>query len=99
MADSEGNWRRELFKHLLPWDILLRIATLKGPKASLNGDCIGWAGYNDRKFTIKSAYRIRTGFSEESIEPIWKKIQRYHGIQCIRIFMWLACQRKLMTND
>ncbi|KAE8726876.1 hypothetical protein F3Y22_tig00005974pilonHSYRG00327 [Hibiscus syriacus] len=68
MAIPDGNWRWDLFQHLLPWDVLLHIAALKGSKASLK-------------------------------EPIWKQIHHYRSIQRIRIFMWLAYQRKFMTTD
>ncbi|KAK8624454.1 hypothetical protein V6N13_065799 [Hibiscus sabdariffa] len=55
MADVEGNWRWDLFQHLLPWEILLRMATVKGPKESFQA-CQGKLMTNEerahRKFTL-----------------------------------------------
>ncbi|KAE8684401.1 hypothetical protein F3Y22_tig00111131pilonHSYRG00159 [Hibiscus syriacus] len=99
MAYENGNWRWDLFQNLLWWNILLRIAALKGSKASMNRDCVGWSQGKDNEFTIKSAYTIRIGGSPDLHDPIWKRIHHYRGIQRIKIFMWLACQGKLMSND
>ncbi|KAE8654104.1 hypothetical protein F3Y22_tig00117056pilonHSYRG00889 [Hibiscus syriacus] len=59
MATPSGDWRWQLFEQLLPHDILLRIAALKGPSNMMNQDCVGWRCNNDLSFTVKSAYAVR----------------------------------------
>ncbi|KAK8532542.1 hypothetical protein V6N12_053980 [Hibiscus sabdariffa] len=50
------------------------------------------------QFSVKSAYRIQNGIVEGPNEDIWKVIARFKGTQRMRIFLWLACRDKIMTN-
>ncbi|KAE8680680.1 hypothetical protein F3Y22_tig00111372pilonHSYRG00115 [Hibiscus syriacus] len=79
-------------------NILMRVAAVKGRLASLAGDTTGWKGNKDTQFTIKSAYAIRCGHHVNNEEILWKSIHRFKGLQRIKIFIWLICKSKIMTN-
>ncbi|KAK8655574.1 hypothetical protein V6N13_108148 [Hibiscus sabdariffa] len=40
MADTNGEWRSDIFQHLLPLHVLLRIAAVRGPSAVLASDMV-----------------------------------------------------------
>ncbi|KAK8682164.1 hypothetical protein V6N13_054558 [Hibiscus sabdariffa] len=68
MSDGSGNWRWSLFSHLLPENVLLHIAAVKGPLTSSSRDRVGWRGSSDLAFSIKSAYVLRTR-QQNSVPP------------------------------
>ena len=53
---SNGNWNWQLFAHLLPNHIILKIAAVKAPCANSGEDQCYWAYSNTGHFTAKSAY-------------------------------------------
>ncbi|KAK9021559.1 hypothetical protein V6N11_011542 [Hibiscus sabdariffa] len=98
MVDISGDWRWSGFQHLLPVQVLLRLAATKVPSSLFPADEIGWGLRSDRQFSIKSAYDVRLGFARGVDERIWRTIHDFRGLPKIKFFMWLACKGKLMTN-
>lgn len=76
-------------------------------------DSIIWAWTTNRKFTIKSAYRVaqkwlkerntrpETGgnFDSSKMRPIWKLIWQLSYQNKIKHFMWRACKNILPTKN
>ncbi|KAK8659633.1 hypothetical protein V6N13_029830 [Hibiscus sabdariffa] len=60
MASPEGDWLWHKFQDVLPPHICLRIAAIKGPIATVAADSISWVGALNRKFSVKSAYYMRS---------------------------------------
>ncbi|XP_038995029.1 uncharacterized mitochondrial protein AtMg00310-like [Hibiscus syriacus] len=56
MAASNGDWRWQEFDHLLPLDVILRIARIKTLDNRLSSDTIGWRGDKNIIFSVKFAY-------------------------------------------
>ncbi|KAK8631475.1 hypothetical protein V6N13_028261 [Hibiscus sabdariffa] len=52
MASIEGDWLWHKFDELLPPDIILRIADVKGPNVAISDDLIVWVGASDKRFSI-----------------------------------------------
>ncbi|KAK9027789.1 hypothetical protein V6N11_067612 [Hibiscus sabdariffa] len=92
-----ADWKWYLFKHLLPRDILLHIAAIKGPLPSMDEASVGWK-LSRSTFTLRSTYESCLGTSSAGLDKLWCAIHKFRGPQCIRIFLWLACMNKIMTN-
>ncbi|KAK8976350.1 hypothetical protein V6N11_074225 [Hibiscus sabdariffa] len=60
MVDADGDWKWELLRHRLPTPVLLRIAAIQRPKPSFPMDSIGWKLGDDKKFSICTAYHVRS---------------------------------------
>ncbi|KAK8527549.1 hypothetical protein V6N13_085371 [Hibiscus sabdariffa] len=55
-------------------------------RASRNADHIGWLVGEDRSFTVKSVYEVRTGGSGDTSEIVWKtNAERYQLRTCFRL--------------
>ncbi|KAK8613302.1 hypothetical protein V6N13_101067 [Hibiscus sabdariffa] len=69
-----------------------------GPSTSIAEDVVGWNGSCGYQFALREAYmaQARLPFGPHNI--VWSTIQKFWGIQHIKVFMWLACCGKLMTN-
>ncbi|KAK8716187.1 hypothetical protein V6N13_043505 [Hibiscus sabdariffa] len=57
MATPSGDWNWNLFDYLLPRQVLLQIATVKGPCPLVVYCSFGWQGSQDLSFSVKSAYQ------------------------------------------
>ncbi|KAL9451429.1 hypothetical protein AB3S75_013068 [Citrus x aurantiifolia] len=57
-VDETGNWNWSLFSHLLPNNILLKIASVHPPKASHEVDSYFWGVSSNGIFSVKSAYEL-----------------------------------------
>ncbi|KAK8660761.1 hypothetical protein V6N13_051672 [Hibiscus sabdariffa] len=98
MSDGSGNWRWSLFSHLLPENVLLHIAAVKGPLVSSSHDRVGWRGTSDLSFSIKSASELRTRQPTSGVHGLWTVLHKFRGLPRIKAFLWLVCWEKLMTN-
>ncbi|KAK8624556.1 hypothetical protein V6N13_065893 [Hibiscus sabdariffa] len=56
MATEDGEWRWNLFQHLLSQFVLLRILAVKGPCAVIADDELGWIGSHKYRFTLREVY-------------------------------------------
>ncbi|KAK8614733.1 hypothetical protein V6N13_068528 [Hibiscus sabdariffa] len=92
MVDNSGEWRWSDFQHLLPVQVLLRLAATKAPSPLFPADEIGWGLRSNRQFSIKFAYDVRLGFAGGVAERIWRTIHDFRGLPKIKFFMWLACK-------
>ncbi|KAK8714170.1 hypothetical protein V6N13_149366 [Hibiscus sabdariffa] len=65
MTTHEGEWRWENFQHLLPLDVLLRIAGVKGPSQAIKADsiCWHWQASSNYQFIVWSTYLLQVGIS------------------------------------
>ncbi|KAK8670799.1 hypothetical protein V6N13_037416 [Hibiscus sabdariffa] len=98
MVDSVGQWRWSLIEHLLPQDILLRVAAVKGPDMRAPADEAGWRGGKNRVFAIKSTYLMQDDDTPSNPDPVWSVIQKFRDLPHVKSFLWLLCWRKLMRN-
>ncbi|KAE8690078.1 hypothetical protein F3Y22_tig00110927pilonHSYRG00028 [Hibiscus syriacus] len=98
MTDGSGNWWWTHFEHLLPRDILLRIAAKKGPLGHLTDDSVGWNLNVDRRFSVKSVYEFRSTDPSTALNKVWVRISEFQGLQKIKLFLWLCCTDRVLTN-
>ncbi|KAL4280844.1 hypothetical protein GQ457_03G019340 [Hibiscus cannabinus] len=101
MVDSAGEWDWRILQGRLPQHILLCLAAMHRPQQSFPIDRVGWGLWDDRRFSIKSAYQVRLDHTDrlDTVDPTWKIIHHFRGLQRIKIFLWLVYHKKLMTND
>ncbi|KAK8995861.1 hypothetical protein V6N11_076118 [Hibiscus sabdariffa] len=59
-------------------------------------DSVGWKGCSNHRFTVKSAYELRLGPTNGEPDKVWKIIHKFCGL--VKVFMWFAYCRCLMTN-
>ncbi|CAA0843105.1 Polynucleotidyl transferase- ribonuclease H-like superfamily protein [Striga hermonthica] len=96
---NDGQWRWNLFSHLLPANVLLRIAAVPPPGASSEPDLMYWGFLANGRFTTKSAYDSLSGDGTTTDSWLWRVIWKWVGPQRIRQFMWLVAKNCLMTNS
>ncbi|GMJ11684.1 hypothetical protein like AT4G29090 [Hibiscus trionum] len=70
MVNEFGELKWDVFQHLLPLPIVMRIAAIIPPCASVPCDCFRWDVSSDKKFLVRSAYRIKIQQSESQADPI-----------------------------
>ncbi|KAK8704808.1 hypothetical protein V6N13_048420 [Hibiscus sabdariffa] len=99
MVTQNGNWLWSAFAHLLSLHVQLRLIAIKCPIPTFPSDSITWVDTTMGVFTVKSAYVIRRGLCHGPVEDIWKIRQHFRGTQRMRIFLWLVCQGRIMTNQ
>ncbi|KAK8660893.1 hypothetical protein V6N13_051800 [Hibiscus sabdariffa] len=99
MADGNGSWLWYKFEHLLSLPILLRIAATGCPMEGFAADTEYWKGNVQGNFTVKSAYVLRCGPTVSDDGKLWQLIHKYRGLQRIKIFLWLACLGRVLTNS
>ncbi|KAL4298080.1 hypothetical protein GQ457_12G018940 [Hibiscus cannabinus] len=58
-----------------------------------------WNGIVQGHFTVKSAYIIRCGPTVPDDGKLWKTLNKYRGLQRIKIILWLVCLERVMTNS
>ncbi|KAK9046568.1 hypothetical protein V6N11_052454 [Hibiscus sabdariffa] len=98
MVDELGRWKWCLLEHVLPYEILLRLAAIK-PLFGNSYDQRGWLPSLDKKFSVRSAFDIRNRIMCDPFELIWKAIAAFRGIPRVKTFLWLVCHGKVLTND
>ncbi|KAE8699617.1 hypothetical protein F3Y22_tig00110576pilonHSYRG00048 [Hibiscus syriacus] len=74
-------------------------ANFERTEQHFNQDRVGWRCNQDRSFMVKSAYIVRHGEVIGPSNRIWNIIHTFQSLPRIKLFMWLICHRKLMTND
>ncbi|KAK8650282.1 hypothetical protein V6N13_139927 [Hibiscus sabdariffa] len=77
MALSNGEWKWHLFEHILPRDIVLRIAAIKGPLSMFAADSVGWKLSSSNQFSLRSAYEVHMGNSSSVPSKLWRNIHSY----------------------
>ncbi|KAK8686347.1 hypothetical protein V6N13_125372 [Hibiscus sabdariffa] len=84
MAMEDGEWRWNLFQHILLQSMLLRIATIKGPSVAIAEDVIGWIGSHMYQFALREAYMARARLPFGPHDMVLSTIQQFRGIQRIK---------------
>ncbi|KAE8732337.1 hypothetical protein F3Y22_tig00002237pilonHSYRG01828 [Hibiscus syriacus] len=83
---------------LLPQEILHRLLATMTPKQVEELDKPGWKWNPSRKFTVKSAYEVKTGTRPNTPDRLWRTIHRFKGLPRVKVFLWLMVNGRLMTN-
>ncbi|KAK8604315.1 hypothetical protein V6N13_099261 [Hibiscus sabdariffa] len=64
---------------MLPYHVLLKIVAIKAPTKQVGSDIVGWHGDVMRRFTVKSAYGVRSASQSFQDNSVWKVVHR-HGV-------------------
>ncbi|KAK8558936.1 hypothetical protein V6N13_098547 [Hibiscus sabdariffa] len=94
-----GEWDWSKFQHLLPCQILIRIAVIQCLRPLLKGDLAVWAGNKLGRFIVKLTYQVRSGIEAGTEEDVWSLIDRFRETQRMKVFLWIVCYDKIMTNQ
>ncbi|KAK8298923.1 hypothetical protein V6Z12_D05G288400 [Gossypium hirsutum] len=92
----EWDWRR-LDMYLSPL-ALLYISNVCPPNPFVGADSIAWKGAKDGVLTVSEAYARRMESTWDYKDPVWQQIWTLKCPQRVRIFLWLVCKEKLLTN-
>ncbi|KAH9672775.1 putative ribonuclease H protein [Citrus sinensis] len=98
-SDNNGNWNWQLFVHLLPNHIILKITAVKAPCANSGEDQCYWAYSNTGYFTAKYAYLSLHQSNNMADNSLWNLAWKWNGPQSIRTFIWLAISNRLKTKS
>ena len=97
-SNNNGNWNWQLFAHLLPNHIILKIAAVKAPCANSGEDQCYWVYFNTWHFTRKSVYLSLHQSNNVVDISLWNLAWKWNGPQSIRTFIWLAISNRLKTK-
>ncbi|KAK8610035.1 hypothetical protein V6N13_026579 [Hibiscus sabdariffa] len=98
MVDGNGNRRWSWFESVLLMLVVLCIAVTIPLAATAPSDEVGSLGTVTRAFTVKFAYNIRITPSRVVVDPLWKIILQFEGIQRVKVFLRLLVHNILLTN-
>ncbi|KAH9724217.1 putative ribonuclease H protein [Citrus sinensis] len=97
-VDETGNWNWSLFSHLLPNNILLKIASVHPPTASHGADSFFWGASSNGTFSVKSAYELLDDPIGNGDHNFWCLAWSWKGPHSIRVFLWLLLHGRLKTR-
>ncbi|KAH9728215.1 putative ribonuclease H protein [Citrus sinensis] len=97
-VDENGNWNWCLFSHLVPNNILLKIASVHPPKASHGHDSYFWGVSSNGIFSVKSAYELLDDPIGNGDRNFWRLAWSWKGPESIRVFLWLLLHGRLKTR-
>ncbi|KAK9018814.1 hypothetical protein V6N11_033861 [Hibiscus sabdariffa] len=79
-------------------DVVRRIAALHGILSSLGSDMVGWSAGKDGQFSVKPTYSICCGPFVSGFDGLWKRINKFWGLQWVKVFLCLICHERVMNN-
>lgn len=78
-VDNAGNWLWESFSFLLPYHILLKIASYKPPSVDDGANQVFWTESANGCFTVKSAYHALSKTISNDEEKLWNLAWSWKG--------------------
>ena len=77
----------------------LKIAGIKPPNQTGNGDRIAWGPSKNGTFSISTAYELIEGENWDQRSREWEIVWKWQGPQRVRSFLWLVLHNRLLTNE
>eukprot|EP00258_Populus_trichocarpa_P027694 XP_024443713.1 uncharacterized protein LOC112324533 [Populus trichocarpa] len=99
MVDDRGNWKWDVFAHLIPMQIVMSIVGYTPPMQDGIDDTVGWDHSSNGKLTVRTAYMVLEERGEMDQDPIWRLIRKWQGMERIKVFLWTVAHNSIMTND
>jgi ribonuclease HI len=99
MVDDRGNWKWDVFAHLIPMQIVMSIVGYTPPMQDGIDDMVGWDHSSNGKLTVRTAYMVLEERGEMDQDPIWRLIRKWQGMERIKVFLWTVAHNSIMTND
>lgn len=93
--DGSGN----LFSHLVPSNVLLKIAAIHPPIAAFSNDNYFWGGSSNGIFSVRAAYELLDESMGSGSRIDWHLAWNWKGPKSIRVFLWLLLQGRLKTRE
>ncbi|GAU36816.1 hypothetical protein TSUD_219190 [Trifolium subterraneum] len=97
---SDGLWKWDKIRSIVPNDICDKIAVIKPPSQGAP-DFPCWKLSVDGYFSLKTAYEFMENQHQEDlyINPIFEKVWHWKGPNRIKAFLWKLSQGRLLTNE
>lgn len=95
MVGSNGTWKLDEFRKLLPEEI---VQIIRPPNSQGEPNRIRGLNGSHGSFSVKNGYNKLTEASWNERDTSWKAIWSYQGPHRVRFFLWLAYKQKLLTN-
>ncbi|KAK8993752.1 hypothetical protein V6N11_007972 [Hibiscus sabdariffa] len=99
MVSTSGDWRWAEFESLFPVSVLLHIATTKVPCLGGAIDFCVWKPPGNHLFLVRSAYQVCRPMASAPVEEVWTAVGWFQGWSKVKMFLWLVCHQRLMTNS
>uniref|UniRef100_A0A6N2MZS1 RNase H type-1 domain-containing protein n=1 Tax=Salix viminalis TaxID=40686 RepID=A0A6N2MZS1_SALVM len=99
MVDSGGNWKWELFAHLLPIHTVMNIAGHIPPMQDTREDSVVWDHSSNGRLSVRTAYMVQEKGGAMDRDPLWRIIWKWKGLERIRVFLWTVGHNAIMTNE
>lgn len=96
---NEARWNWEELGNALPSWVLLKLASRIISSSKLDEDLKGWCGTTNGIFSVKSAYRIETKWTEAREWSGWKLTWGLQVQESVKVFMWTLAHNRLFTNQ
>ncbi|GLT52280.1 hypothetical protein SLA2020_256280 [Shorea laevis] len=98
---TTGEWNETLLDHLLPRTVVDRILAIPISVYGQQEDRVFWNGSQDGMFSVKSAFCL---FKQQhhqlpQTERSWKWIWKLRCLEKIKVFVWLLCRGRGLTNS
>ncbi|CAN1138897.1 Putative ribonuclease H protein At1g65750 [Linum perenne] len=96
---DSGAWDIQRLEAILPRNRLQEVIGMTPLLRELGGDEPVWGLEVNGQFSIKSAYLLLLELRRMEGSGVWSSVWKWPGPTCIRHFIWLATQGKLLTNE
>ncbi|KAL9462413.1 hypothetical protein AB3S75_000421 [Citrus x aurantiifolia] len=97
--DGSGNWNWPLFSHLVPSNVLLKIAAIHPPTAAFGNDSYFLGGSPNGIFSVRAAYELLDESMGSGSQIDWRLAWNWKGPHSIRVFLWLLLHGRLKTRE
>jgi hypothetical protein len=97
---SNGLWKWDKIRSIVPNDICDKIAVIKPPSQGAP-DFPCWKLSVDGNFSLKTAYESIENQHQEDLytNPIFEKVWHWQGPNRIKAFLWKLSHGRLLTNE
>ncbi|KAK9030619.1 hypothetical protein V6N11_032041 [Hibiscus sabdariffa] len=94
-----GTWDIPRLSMLFPESIITHIMAIKCPSSTDGNDMCMWRWTPKHTFELQSAYFVLSSSRWSQKRAIWPVIWKFNVPQRVRLFLWIAYEQRLMTND
>uniref|UniRef100_A0A6N2NKD1 Reverse transcriptase zinc-binding domain-containing protein n=1 Tax=Salix viminalis TaxID=40686 RepID=A0A6N2NKD1_SALVM len=81
MVDGRGNWKWEVFAHLLTVQTVMGIAGYIPPRQDALEDSVVWDLSANGSFNVKTAYLVREEGETMDQDPIWRIVWKWKRME------------------
>ena len=97
-VNQRGEWDCYMISPFLPGYVQNIFAAIPPPFQDARLDSLIWYPSKDGEFDVKSAHTMIASLDFNNIDPLFKLIWKWPGLERIKTFFWLVANEALHTN-